>query len=115
MPDKYDIAIIGGGIIGVSAAAFLAEAGIRVGLFERDDIASAASGRNSGAIQHPFDPYLADLHRRTLALYHELVTAPTSSWALRPRVCSCSVTTRTRSPTLPDPSRATHPTSPRRS
>ena len=72
MADKFDVAIVGGGIIGVAAAAFLAEAGVRVGLFERDDIASAASGRNSGAIQHPFDPYMADLHRRSVALYREL-------------------------------------------
>ena len=71
MGDKFDIAIVGGGIIGVAAAAFLAEAGVRVGLFERDDIASAASGRNSGAIQDPFDPFMADLHRRSVALYRE--------------------------------------------
>jgi glycine oxidase len=70
--DSYDVAIIGGGIIGVSAAAFLAEAGMSVGLFEHDDVASGASGRNSGAIQHPFDPYLAELHRRTITLYREL-------------------------------------------
>ena len=71
MTDKFDVAVVGGGIIGGAAAAFLAEAGARVSLFERDDIASAASGRNSGAIQHPFDPYMADLHRRSLALYRE--------------------------------------------
>jgi glycine oxidase len=70
--NSFDVAIIGGGIVGVSAAAFLAEQGVSVCLFERDEIAAAASGRNSGAIQHPFDPVLADLHRDTLAIYREL-------------------------------------------
>jgi D-hydroxyproline dehydrogenase subunit beta len=69
---KPDIAIVGGGIIGCAAAAFLAEAGARVELFERGVLAGAASGRNSGSIQHPFDPVLAKLHFETLRHYREL-------------------------------------------
>ena len=34
--ESFDVAIIGGGIIGVSAAALLAKEGVRVGLFERE-------------------------------------------------------------------------------
>ena len=67
-----DVAIVGGGIVGCAAAAFLAEAGARVELFERDRLAGAASGRNSGSIQHPFDRVLADLHFETLRHYREL-------------------------------------------
>jgi D-hydroxyproline dehydrogenase subunit beta len=67
-----DVAIVGGGIVGCAAAAFLAEAGARVELFERDRLAGAASGRNSGSIQHPFDRVLADLHFETLHHYREL-------------------------------------------
>jgi glycine/D-amino acid oxidase-like deaminating enzyme len=67
-----DIAIVGGGIVGCAAAAFLAESGARVELFERDRLAGAASGRNSGSIQHPFDPVLDGLHAETLAHYREL-------------------------------------------
>ncbi len=63
---------MGGGIVGAAAAAFLAEAGARVELFESGTIAGAASGRNSGSIQHPFDPVLAELHRETLSHYREL-------------------------------------------
>ena len=63
---------MGGGIVGCAAAAFLAEAGARVELFERGALAGAASGRNSGSIQHPFDPVLAELHRETLSHYREL-------------------------------------------
>jgi glycine/D-amino acid oxidase-like deaminating enzyme len=66
------VAIVGGGIVGCSAAAFLAEAGARVELFESGQLAGAASGRNSGAIQHPFDPVLAELHRETLEHYRQL-------------------------------------------
>lgn len=67
-----DVAVVGGGIIGTAAAAFLGEAGLSVGLFERADIGAGASGRNSGVVQRPFDPELADLHERTIALYREL-------------------------------------------
>ncbi len=69
---RYDVAIIGGGIIGTSAAAFLAQAGRSVVLVERESIAAGASGRNSGVLQHPYDPLLARLHRRAVELYLEL-------------------------------------------
>ena len=58
--------------MGCAAAAFLAEAGARVELFERGELAGAASGRNSGSIQHPFDPVLAELHAETLGHYRDL-------------------------------------------
>ena len=67
-----DVAIIGGGIVGCAAAAFLAEAGASVELYERHEVASAASGRNSGSVQHPFDPVLGALHAETLELYRGL-------------------------------------------
>jgi D-amino-acid dehydrogenase len=68
----FDAAVIGGGIIGCSAATFLARAGRSVVLVERDEIAAGASGRNSGVLQHPFDEPLAALHRRTIELYLQL-------------------------------------------
>jgi glycine/D-amino acid oxidase-like deaminating enzyme len=67
-----EVAIIGGGIVGCAAAAFLAEAGAKVDLYERDEVGAAASGRNSGSIQHPFDPVLAELHGETLDHYRRL-------------------------------------------
>ena len=70
-----DVVIIGGGIVGASAAAFLAEAGATVTLVERDGLASGASGANSGIVQHPFDPVLAALYRETVGLYRELTAA----------------------------------------
>ena len=67
-----DVAIVGGGIVGAATAAFLAARGATVTLYERTAIAAAASGRNSGVIQHPFDPVLVGLYRESLALYRTL-------------------------------------------
>ncbi|HEX9634011.1 MAG TPA: FAD-dependent oxidoreductase [Candidatus Limnocylindria bacterium] len=72
---KPDLIVIGGGIIGCSAAAFAAERGASVLLLEEREIGAGASGRNSGSVQYPFDPILAALHLQTLALYRELAAA----------------------------------------
>jgi glycine/D-amino acid oxidase-like deaminating enzyme len=76
---RPDLLIVGGGIIGCAAAAFAAERGSSVALLEARDIGAGASGRNSGAVQHPFDPVLADLHRATRQIYDGLsATDPAS-------------------------------------
>ena len=69
-----DVVVIGGGIVGAAAAAFLARDGTRVILVEREGLASGASGANSGVVQHPFDPALERLYEETIALYRELST-----------------------------------------
>lgn len=43
-----DVIVIGGGIVGVSAAYWLARAGVRVTLLERSALAASATGRNGG-------------------------------------------------------------------
>ena len=67
-----DVAVIGAGIVGVSVAEQLAAAGASVRVFEAHGVAAAASGRNSGVVQHPFDPVLAELHLGTLERYRRL-------------------------------------------
>ena len=67
-----DLLIVGGGIIGCSAAAFAAERGASVVLVEATEIGAGASGRNSGVVQHPFDTVLARLHEATLEDYRTL-------------------------------------------
>jgi sarcosine oxidase subunit beta len=81
--DAADVAILGGGIIGCSAAALLAERGATVILVEATSIGAGASGRNMGAIQHPFDPVMAPLHRDSLDLYRAL-TAEQVGFSLPP-------------------------------
>jgi glycine/D-amino acid oxidase-like deaminating enzyme len=77
-----DVVVIGGGIVGVSAATELARAGALVTLYERESIGAGASGRNSGVVQHPFDPVLAALHRESLALYRRLAEEPGSAFRI---------------------------------
>ena len=67
-----DVAIVGGGIVGTATATFLAQAGMRVTLYERSAVAAGASGRNSGVIQQPHDPVLAALYHESLAAYRAL-------------------------------------------
>ena len=67
-----DVAIVGGGIVGCALAAFLAEDGARVRLYEREHLAAGASGRNSGLLQHPMDEALTGVYAASVALYEEL-------------------------------------------
>src|SRR5437870_1399881 len=53
-----DAAVVGGGITGFSCALALAEAGLRVRLYEAREIAGGASGRNGGfALRGGAAPY----------------------------------------------------------
>ena len=69
---RPDVIVVGGGIVGAAAAAFLADGGAQVTIVERAGLASGASGANSGVVQHPFDPILAALYRETVELYRDL-------------------------------------------
>ena len=51
MPESADVVIIGGGIVGTSAAWFLARQGVRVVLCEKGHIAGEQSGRNWGWVR----------------------------------------------------------------
>jgi D-hydroxyproline dehydrogenase subunit beta len=66
------IAVIGGGILGTATSLFLAESGAQVTLYEREALAAGASGRNSGVVQHPFDPVLVPLYAETLRIYERV-------------------------------------------
>src|SRR5258708_9190913 len=50
LPDKVDVAIVGGGFCGLSAARVLAQRGVRVALFEAETLGWGASCRNGGMV-----------------------------------------------------------------
>ena len=63
-----EVIVIGGGVVGTTAAWYLAEAGAEVTLLERGAIASGATGRSQGLVLPPdhaeLGPALAREHRR---------------------------------------------------
>lgn len=63
-PLEIEVAVIGGGFTGLSAALHLAEAGLRVALFEAYEVGHRASGRNGGQVVPGFKPGPAALARR---------------------------------------------------
>ena len=73
LPKSTEVAIIGGGIIGVSAALTLAERGIPVTLFEKGHIAGEQSSRNWGwCRQQGRDPRELPLIIESLALWRKI-------------------------------------------
>ena len=73
LPNSTEVAIIGGGIIGVSAALTLAERGIPVALFEKGHIAGEQSSRNWGwCRQQGRDPRELPLIIESLALWRKI-------------------------------------------
>ncbi len=69
--DPMDVAIVGGGVTGCSAALALAEAGLRVRVHDEREIAGGASGRNGGfalrGVAAPYDVLVASVGRETAA------------------------------------------------
>lgn len=58
VPEKVDVAIIGGGVVGSAIAYYLTKSGTSVALIEKDEIGSGASGVNPGFVvalyrEHP--------------------------------------------------------------
>src|SRR5688572_26152629 len=81
-PWPVDVAVVGGGIIGCAAAAMMADRGARVVLVEREGIGAGASGRNLGAVQHPFDPVLGALYRESIDRYRALADASAGAFVI---------------------------------
>lgn len=72
-----DVIVIGGGIMGCSAAYHMAQRGARVTVLEKNVVASEASGRNCGNVRvqlrHPLEiPIILDAIRRWRQLDEEL-------------------------------------------
>jgi glycine/D-amino acid oxidase-like deaminating enzyme len=52
LQDQYDVVVIGGGFVGLSAARLLAKAGKKVAVLEAGQIGDGASGRNGGHLNN---------------------------------------------------------------
>lgn len=73
VPTEADVVIIGGGIIGTTAALYLAERGLKPVLVEKGHIAGEQSSRNWGWVrQADRDPREFELIRESLRLWREL-------------------------------------------
>jgi glycine/D-amino acid oxidase-like deaminating enzyme len=77
---RYDVAVIGGGFTGLSAARHLARAGAKVVVLEANYVGSGASGRNGGhlnnGLAHSFLAAKAELGtERAAALYRAFDTS----------------------------------------
>lgn len=78
LPATADVVIVGGGVVGASAAFHLAEAGVRhVLVIERDKPASGSSGKPIGGIRAQFsDPLNIRLGQRSLEAWRAFTTRP---------------------------------------
>jgi glycine/D-amino acid oxidase-like deaminating enzyme len=69
---RVDVAVIGGGFTGLSAALHLADRGVNVAVLEAHEPGSGASGRNDGQVnpglKHDPDQVVADFGRGYLGL-----------------------------------------------
>jgi len=60
MRDDPEVLMVGGGAVGVCSAHYLAQQGLRVSLFDQDEIASGCSGANAGLIVPSYSIPLAN-------------------------------------------------------
>ncbi len=77
LPARADVVIIGGGVVGCSAAFHLAEAGVDVLLLERDSLGSGSSSKAAGGVRACFsDPVNIALGKRSLGLLADIGRRP---------------------------------------
>ena len=73
LPSGADVVIVGGGVVGVSAAFHLAEAGAEVVLLERDQLGSGSTSKAAGGFRTQFsDPLNIEIAERSLDAYKAL-------------------------------------------
>ncbi|KUM99572.1 sarcosine oxidase subunit beta [Streptomyces yokosukanensis] len=78
VPARADVVIVGGGVMGVSIAFHLAEAGVRdIVVVERGDLGCGSSGKPIGGVRAQFsDPLNIELGRRSLRAYQDFHRRP---------------------------------------
>jgi sarcosine oxidase subunit beta len=77
VPESADVVIVGGGVVGTSAAFHLAEAGAKVVLLERDQLGSGSTSKAAGGFRTQFsDPLNIEIARRSAAAFKAFDTRP---------------------------------------
>jgi glycine/D-amino acid oxidase-like deaminating enzyme len=77
IPPSAEMVIVGGGVIGTSAAFHLAEAGVSVLLLERGQLGSGSTSRAAGGVRTQFSDVLnIEIARRSLAAFRDFARRP---------------------------------------
>jgi sarcosine oxidase subunit beta len=77
LPTSAAVVIIGGGVMGTSAAFHLAEAGVDVVLVERDELGSGSTCRAAGGVRAQFSDALnIEIAQRSLAAFRDFAQRP---------------------------------------
>ncbi len=77
LPESASVVIIGGGVMGCSAAFHLAEAGVEVVLLERAELGSGSTSRAAGGVRAQFSDALnVQIAQRSLAAFGDFAARP---------------------------------------
>jgi sarcosine oxidase, subunit beta len=77
LPGSASVVIVGGGVIGTSAAFHLAEAGVGVVLLEREQLGSGSTCRSAGGVRAQFSDALnIEIAQRSLRAFREFARRP---------------------------------------
>src|SRR5205814_2121876 len=77
LPESATVVIVGGGVIGTSAAFHLAEAGVGVVLVERAQLGSGSTRRAAGGVRTQFSDVLnVEIARRSLGAFRDFGRRP---------------------------------------
>jgi sarcosine oxidase, subunit beta len=84
VPQRHDIAVVGGGLLGAASAYELARGGARVILLEKDQLNAHASGQNAGSLHFQLEFRMVEHGRRLAAQFARhlpLVLEAQTAWA----------------------------------
>ncbi len=77
LPGAAAVVVVGGGVVGASAAFHLAEAGVDVVLVERAELAGGSTGRAAGGVRAQFSDALnIQIAQRSLAAFRDFTRRP---------------------------------------
>src|SRR5690242_12035817 len=77
LPDSAEVVIVGGGVMGTSAAFHLAEAGVGVVLLERDELGSGSTSRAAGGVRAQYSVLLnIEMARRSMDAFRDFHRRP---------------------------------------